>query len=164
MSDLDQALKEAYARSRTSTRQLVALEMLHYTFPGEGILLVNYDSDITLDNKLYSGIGMEAAEPESGTEPDDKVTIRLDGVTGEMQYWINSAIVTSSNITVFMRPFAFNTQTESIIGTVGAYEFLLLKAQYNEQTVVLELGHVSPTNQPFPGVKYTPENSPELFR
>ena len=164
MSDWDELAQESFARSRTSTGLLCALEMLHSTFPGQGIYLCNYDSDIFLDGNLYTGIGMEASEPDSGTEPDDKISVRLDGVTGEMQYWINSAIITGTNIKVNMRSFAYNKALNQVIGDANLYKFLCLKAQYNDQAVILQLGRVSPTNQSFPSVRYTPANSPELYR
>jgi hypothetical protein len=164
MSDLPQALKEAYARSTSSTRHLVALELVHNSFPGGAIYVVNYDSDIVVSGDIYVGLAMDITEPESGSEPGDKVSVRLDGVTSGIQFWINSAIQTATNIPVNMRPFAYNIKTNTVIGVMGTYPFLLLRAQYNDQAVVLDLGHVSPTNQPFPGIKYSPQNSPELYR
>jgi len=164
LSDLSEALKEAYARSDSNTRQLVAIEMLHAEFPGGAIRLVNYDSDITVDSETYVGVAMDVAEPESGTDPGDKVALRIDGVDTDMQYWINRAISTATNISVSMRPFAFNLSNDTVIGIVGTYNYLLLKAQYNDQVCVVDLGNISPTNQPFPSVRYTAYNSPELFR
>jgi hypothetical protein len=169
MSTLSTALKEAYARSKTSTRHLAAIEIiLPATLEQPPLRFVNYDNDIEIPASsgiFYTGLAMDISEPESGAEPDDKVSVKLDGVPGTIQFFINSAIRTGSNIPVNMTPFAFNLQTETVIGDViGTYNFLLLKAQYNDQAVVLELGHVSPTNQPFPGVKYSPANSAELYR
>ena len=164
MGNLSQALKEAYARSSSSTRQLSAVTLTHNTFPGGAIYIVNHDSDVTVDGNLYTGMAMEVNEPESGTEPDDKVAIRIDGVAGTMQFWISSAIRTATNIPVQLKLFAFNMVDETVIDTVGTYDFLLLNAQYDAQTVVLEIGHISPTNQSFPGIFYTPDNSPELYR
>jgi hypothetical protein len=161
LSDLSPALKEAYARSATSTRHLVAL---HLTLPGSDLYLVNYDDDIDVDGQRYVGVAMDISEPESGAEPDDKVSVRIDGTPGTIQYLINAAIGSGGNIPCSMKPFAFNLSTETVIGVLGTYEFLLLKATYNDQAVQIELGHISPTNQPFPGVKYDPINSPELFR
>lgn len=164
MSDLSQALKEAYARSSSSTRQLAAVTLTHYTFPGGAIYVVNHDSDLTVDGDLYTGLAMDVTEPESGTEPDDKISIKLDGVAGTLQFFINNAIRTATNIPVTLKLFAFNMQTETVIDVAGSYNYLLLRAQYDAQSVVLELGHISPTNQAFPGVKYSPANSPELYR
>jgi hypothetical protein len=163
LSDLSPALKEAYARSATSTRHLVGL---HLTLPGSDLYLVNYDNDIEGlgDGQRYVGVAMDISEPESGTDPDDKVSVRIDGTSGEIQYLINSAIGLGGNIPCSMKPFAFNLSTETVIGVIGTYEFLLLKATYNDQAVQIELGHISPTNQAFPGIKYDPLNSPELFR
>jgi hypothetical protein len=161
LSDLSPALKEAYARSATSTRHLVAL---HLTLPGSDLYLVNYDSDIDVEGQLYVGVAMDITEPESGAEPDDKVSVRIDGTPGTIQYLINSAIGSGGNIPCSMKPFAFNLSTETVIGVLGTYEFLLLKSTYNDQTVQIELGHISPTNQKFPGISYDPINSPELFR
>jgi hypothetical protein len=161
LSDLSPALKEAYARSATSTRHLVAL---HLTLPGSDLYLVNYDDDIDVEGQIYIGVAMDITEPESGAEPDDKVSVRIDGTPGTIQYLINAAIGSGGNIPCSMKPFAFNLSTETVIGVLGTYEFLLLKATYNDQAVQIELGHISPTNQAFPGIKYDPLNSPELFR
>lgn len=166
MSSLSEALKEAYARSSSSTRQLAAVTLTHSTFnpPVGAIYIVNHDSDIYVDGNLYVGLAMDVNEPESGTEPDDKVSIRLDGVAANMQFWINGAIRTATNIPVQLKLFAFNMKEETVIDVAGTYEFLLLRAQYDAQAVVLELGHISPTNQPFPRTMYSPLNSPELYR
>lgn len=164
MSNLSLALKEAYARSSSSTRQLAAVTLTHAQFPGGAIYVVNHDSDLQVEGDIYTGLAMDVNEPESGTEPDDKVAIRMDGVAGDFQFWINAAIRTATNVPVTLKLFAFNMANETVIGVAGSYEFLLLRATYDAQAVVLELGHISPTNQPFPGIKYSPANSPDLYR
>ena len=163
MSAISDALKEAYARSSSSTRQLAAIEIT-LPDPLPDLHFVNYDNDIYLNDQTYVGVAMEAETPESGAEPDNKAMLRIDGAQGDLQYFINAAVSTGENIPVKMTPFAYNVKTEEVIGDLGELDFLLLKCQYNDRVVTLELGHVAPTNMPFPSVFYDPLNSPELYR
>lgn len=164
MSDLSQALKEAYARSDSETRHLIAVELQHNVFPGGALRIVNHDTDITISSDIYVAHAMQAKEPELGSEPDNKIKIRIDGTPGTFQYWIAAAIDTASPVYADIRPFAFNMRTEAVIDVVGTYSFLVTKAEYDMTACVLTLGHVSPTNVPFPGKKYDPITYPALFK
>lgn len=165
MSNLSQALKEAYARSKTSTRHLLAIELQHSTFPNSGVLRwVNYDTDLTVDGALYVGHAMQMREPATGSEPDEKMKIEIDGVPGSVQFWMNNAIQSSTNIYADVRPFALNMDTETVIDIVGVYSFIVSKVSYDMTKVQMTLGHLSPTNMPFPNRRYDPVTYPALFR
>lgn len=162
MSDLSTALKEAYARADTHTLHLVGLELAN---AATGTLrYVNYDSDITISGIPHTAMGMEISEPEIGTEPSNKVQIRIDGAATSMQYYINGAVDAGINISATVRPLAYNVQTSTVIDVVGAFEFKVLQAKYDMSACLLVLGHTSPTNQTFPGKRYDPLTYPNLFR
>lgn len=164
MSVLDQALQEAYARSSTSTRHLLAAELQHSTFPGGVIRIVNYHQDLTVDGDLYVGHAMDVKEPATGTEPSEKAKLVIDGVSGDMHFFLNAAVVTDTAVYADIIPFAINTDNAGVIGTVGRYSFKVLKANFDMNNVALELGHLSPTNMPFPSLRYDPVTYPYLFR
>jgi hypothetical protein len=164
MSNLPQALKEAYARSKSSTRHLLAIELQHSTFPSGVLRWVNYDTDLTVDGDIYVGHAIEMREPAVGAEPDEKMKVVIDGVPGSVQFWINNAIQSSTNIYADVRPFAFNMDTESVIDIVGVYSFVVSKVSYDMTQVQLTMGHLSPTNMAFPNRKYDPLTYPALFR
>ena len=170
MSNLSEGLKQAYARSDSYTRHLVAVEFQHAAFDQSAgyIRVVNFDSDITLPqpdgDTTYVGHAMEVREPAVGSDPDEKVRLQIDGTPGTFQFWISKAIATADPVRVDLRPFAFNMKTQSVIDIVGVYKFLVTSAEYDMSATVLSLGHVSPTNVPFPGIKYSPESHPALYR
>ena len=164
MADLSAALREAYARADTYTRHLVALELTNATFPGGAIRYVNFDRDLFIDNEIYTAMAMELREPEVGTDPANKVKVRIDAVAGEMQYYINAGVQSGTLIKATLRPFAFNMKTQSVIDIVGRFPYKVTQAQYDMKAAVLTLGHVSPTNQPFPNKRYTADKYPYLFR
>lgn len=164
---MSEALKQAYARSDSSTRHLIAVDLQHSTFDQAGHLrLVNHDDQIEVPTggDLYLPHAMEAREPAGGSEPDEKVKLRIDGTSGAFQFQINRAIETGVPVYVDFKPFAFNMTAKTVIGVVGTYEFILMSAEYNMTTTMLSLGHVSPTNITFPGIKYTPESHPNLYQ
>lgn len=161
---LSQALKEAYARSDSQTRHLTAVELQHATFPSGVIRMVNHDKDVTVLTEVYTAHAMDTKDPEVGSEPDNKIKIRIDGTPGTFQYWISNAIDTTDPVYADVIPFAFNIQSETVIDVVGTYSFLVTKVDYSMTSCVLTLGHVSPTNMPFPGKKYDPVTYPALYR
>lgn len=163
MPNLSAALLQAYARSESSTRHLIGVEMLHAFFPGGRLAFVNYDDGISLDSVFHTGMAMEVKEPESGGQPANVVEIRIDGTPGTFQQYINGAVQTGDPVHVNFRPFAYNMTTRSIIDIVGTFPFLVTQADYDMTTCILQLGHVSPTNQKFPNVRYTAESHPGMY-
>lgn len=168
MGDLSTALRQAYARSDTDTRHLLALEILHAEMPGGALRYVNHDYDINVGGNLHVGLAMSLKEPEIGSEPDNKVKVRIDGTPGIMQFYINKAIKTDvvegGTIQANIRPFAFNMQSRSVIDVVGTFNFLVTAAEYDMEAVVLTLGHVAPTNLTFPNRRYSPLEYKYLYR
>lgn len=164
MSNLSEALKEAYARSETATRHLMALELQHSEFPGGVIRVVNYHKDLYVDGGLYVAHAMEATEPAVGSEPAEKATIVIDGVSGDMHFFLNAAVITGTAVTADLRPFALNTDTDAVIDVIGVFSLKVLKASFDMTKVNIELGHAAPTNIPFPGKRYDPVTYPYLYK
>lgn len=165
MSDLSQALREAYSRSDSSTRHLVALELLHPLFPGGALRNVGWDSDVSVGGNLYIGLGMEIQQPDYSTEPATSVKVRVDGVPGTYQFYINNALSNSSQVvSAQITALAYNTTTQSVIDYQAPFAFKLMKAEYNMESVILTLGWPAPTNMPFPAMKYDAANFPYLFK
>lgn len=158
------AIQEAYVRADTFTRHLIAVDLQHTVFPDGHIRMVNHDQDVTVDGDTYSPFAMQSQEPELGHEPDNKVKIRIDGVPGSFQFWITAAVQSSTSVRADLRPVVYNIRDEIVIDFIQPYQFLVTEAEYNLTSCVLTLGHVSPTNLPFPGKRYTPKSHPMLYR
>lgn len=161
---LPQALIEAYNRAGTSTRHLMALDFQHALFPDGHIRIVNHDKPITLLSEAYAAHAMLITEPEVGTEPDNSVSMKIDGVPGTFQFWVSAAINDGTPIYVDMIPFAYNLDTNGVIGVTGTYKFKVISAAYDMTSVNLKLGHQAPTNMPFPGKFYSPATHPGMYK
>ena len=164
MTDLTTVALEALARSSTTTRHLIAIEMRNTAFPGGVLRTVNYDFDITVDSKSYVGMAMDTQIPEVGTEPDNEVRLRMDGVGGTMQFYLNQANDQGEPVYATLTSFLYNVATETVIDVMGAWEYELKAVQYDMSSVMPQLGNVSPSNQSFPRLKYSATSHPALYR
>lgn len=161
---LSTAVKEAYVRADTFTRHLMAVDLKHSTFPDGHIRIINYSQDITIGADTYAPHAMQSTEPEVGHEPDNKVKLQIDGVSGTFQFWLAGAIKSNEAVYADMRPVVYNLKTDTVIDVAGVYPFMLLEAQYSMTACTLTLGHISPTNLPFPGKRYSPESHPMMYK
>jgi len=164
MTDLSTVALEALARSDTTTRHLIAQEMRNDAFPGGALRVVNYDYDITISGNPYTGMAMDTQMPELGTEPDNEIRLRMDGVGGTMQFYLNQANDQGKPVYVTMFSLLFNVETETIVDIMGTWEYELKAVQYDMSSVMPQLGNVSPSNQPFPRLKYSASSHPALYR
>ena len=164
MTDLSTVALEALARSDTTTRHLMALELSNAAFQNGAIRVVNFDFDITLHGNPYTGMAMDTQVPEVGTEPDNEVRLRMDGVGGTMQFYLNQANDQGTPVYALITSFLFNVETETIVDIMGTWEYELKATQYDMSSVMPQLGNVSPSNQAFPNLKYSATSHPALYR
>lgn len=160
---MSQAVKEAYVRADTFTRHMITVDLIHSVFPDGHIRIVGHDQDVFVDGETYAPHAMESMEPEVGHEPDNSVKVRIDGVPGTIQFWISAAIKNTTPVYADMRPVVYDMKNEQVIDVSGVYQFLVTEAEYSMTAVVLKLGHISPTNLPFPGKRYNPKQYPMLY-
>jgi hypothetical protein len=158
------AIREAYVRADTFTRHLMAVDLQHEVFPDGHIRIVNHDQDVTVDGATYAPFAMQTQEPELGHEPDNKVKIRVDGVPGTFQFWIASAVKSTTSVRADLRPVVYNIKDSVVIDFIQPYQFMVTEAEYNMTACVLTLGHIAPTNMPFPGKRYSPASHPMLYK
>lgn len=164
MTDLSTVALEALARSDTTTRHLIAQEMRNPAFPAGAIRTVNYDYDISINGDPYVGIAMDTQIPEVGTDPDNEIRLRMDGIGSTMQFYMNQANDQGEPVFVTLISLLFNIETETIVDIMGTWEYELKAVQYDMSSVMPQLGNVSPTNQSFPGIKYSATSHPALYR
>lgn len=164
MTDLTTVALEALARSDTTTRHLMGVEMLNNAFPGGAIRVVNYDYDVSLNGDNYTGMAMDTQIPEVGSEPDNEVRLRIDGVGGTMQFYLNQANDQGQPVFVNLTSFLYNVKTESVVDIMGVFDYELKATQYDMSSIMPQLGKVSPSNQTFPRFKYSASTHPALYR
>ena len=157
------AALEAIARSENSTRHLMGVEFLHSTFDGGAIRIVNYDFDIPIDGNSYAGMAMDTMIPEIGAEPDNDVRLHIDGVAGSMNFFLNRAAQYDEPVLVNLKSLLYNVVTESTIEVIGRFAYELKAAQFDMTSVMPQIGNISPTNQPFPNIKYNALSHPALY-
>ena len=158
------AALEAIARSENSTRHLMGVEFLHSTFDGGGaIRIVNYDYDISIDGNSYTGMAMDTMIPEIGAEPDNDVRLRIDGVAGSINFFLNRAAQYDEPVLVNIKSLLYNVVAESTIDIIGRFSYEMKAAQFDMLSVMPQIGNISPTNQPFPSLKYNALSHPALY-
>ena len=160
------AALEALARSENSTRHLMGVAFHHSTFTEFGgvIRIVNYDYDISnIDGDTYTGMAMETMIPETGAEPSNDVRLRIDGVAGSMNFFLNRAAQYDEPVLVDLKSLLYNVVNESVIEVIGRFYYEMKAAQFDLTSVMPQIGAISPTNQPFPGIKYNALSHPALY-
>lgn len=160
---LSPTLASAYTGGKSYIRHLVGVEFLNSHLTGGAVRIVNYDDDISVGGNTHTGLAMEIREPEVGDQAANDVLIKIDAVQGQLQFWLNAVNIFDEPTLVNLRPFAYNVNTSSVIEVVGTFEFNLKKADFGMTQIVITLGHIGLTNQPFPKVRYNQESHPDLY-
>jgi hypothetical protein len=170
---LTPAQKQAYARAHTSTIELNALELRHTTFPTP-LRIVSHKQDISITHEasapanpsesvLYTALGFSFKGSAVNNEPDSTVSIRVDGVSGAVQSYLNVANLSYVPIEASMRPFSYDTVAQSVGEVMGVYHLQVRHIRMNKTSVSLTLGYTNSANRTFPYVFYTADNSPGLL-
>lgn len=160
---LSPTLSSAYTGGKTYVRHLIGMEFINSNLAGGPVRIVDYDQDISVGGNTHTGMAMQISEPELGHEPANDLTANIDATQGQLQYWLNIMNIFDEATIVNVRPFAYNTNTETVIEVVGTYEYNLLKHRINMRQIVVTLGKLSPSNMPFPRILYTQDTHPDLF-
>lgn len=159
---LSAAHKEAYARANVEVRHLMALTLSHSEFGGT-IRYVNYTSNISVDGSTYVAAAMEIREPPVSSEASNAMSIRIDGVSGELQPKLYNAAQVPEPVLVTLKPFGYNIKSSSSLGVVGTINLEMESATVTAEDIVLSCGVLNSANLKFPSVTYTPESHPGLF-
>jgi hypothetical protein len=170
---LSAAVKEAYARAGSTTRHLISIEFLHSTFPSP-LRLVGFDKPILItleasapvnpgQSVAFTGIGMEGQEPAFDGETDPQMSVRLDGVSGQLNPLFAGAITTEEPIRAIVRTIAYNVATDATIGIAGIYDLQVNAVNFDLLSVTVSMSFINVANVDFPRIKYSPDSHPSLY-
>lgn len=170
---LSAAVQEAYARAGSTTRHLMSLEFLHPTFPSP-LRLVGFDRSVTVTLEasapenpgqavVFTAIGLEGQEPEFDGETDPQMSVRLDGVSGQLNPLFAGAITTETPIRAIARTIAYNMATNTVIDIAGIYDLEVNTVRFDLLSVAVGMSFTNPANVDFPRIKYSPETHPSLY-
>lgn len=169
---LTDAQKQALARAHSSTMLLWTVELRHSTFPAP-IRLVQFTEDVTHTLEasapadassavLFAATAFRFREPDISTEPDNTVTMQVDGVPGTVQPLIITANATSEPVEATCRALAYDVAGKTVTAGLSIYHLQVRHIRTTKTSVALSMGHTNSANQPFPRSTYTPETNPGL--
>lgn len=168
----DAAEREALARANTSTVHLWALELRHSVFPAP-IRMVQHDVDIDLTLEANAPVDASTTqpfiatayrfkEPDQTSQPDPTVQIEIDGVSGNLQPFIRSAILTFEPIECTLRSCLYDVKAQVVVEMLRVFHLQMRRERTTMTTIAATFGYTNPANQPFPSKVYSAETNPGL--
>jgi len=170
---LTPAQKEAYARANTSTVHLWALEFRHPTFTAP-IRLVQHKDNISLTLEAsapvdagtlqeFTGLAFELQEPTNDTDPDNSLSMQVDGVNGAVLPLLTLANQSYIPIDCTLRAFSYEVVTQTPGELLAILHLQVRHMSVNKTSLGVQLGYTNAANRKFPFIDYTANSNPGLL-
>jgi hypothetical protein len=150
MTDLTPAQREAYARAKSSVRDLFSFELRHSTFP-EPIRMVSYDKPLSVQLEQtapanggevveFMGVAFKAPDESVDTEPGNTYTVIVTGISAQALPYLKVANGTLEPIAATVRLVAYDVKTEEVIAVGRAAEMQVRNFRTTMLAVQMTLG------------------------
>ena len=172
---MSQATIEAYARANSKVKQLYCIELRNPNINGAAILrLVDHhvDVEITLEANAPFGAGQTAIfvpramailQPKQSDEPNSPYTFTLDAVDAELQSGFYNARQGGHPLYCTVRAVAYDVIAEAPIDNAAWVLNLEAQTVINGNQVVLTLGYLHASDEPYPNKLYNPRTHGGLY-